>query len=137
MAIIFDSHSNCFHLSNKDISYVIGIEKGKYLTHRYWGKHIPFFTGSAEIQEIDRGFATNPNPEERIFSLNSLPLETSTQGNGDHRIANYQIRSSNGTNISDFSYVSHDIYNHKRSEEHTSELQSRGHLVCRLLLEKK
>src|SRR5690625_6978286 len=28
----------------------------------------------------------------------------------------------------------HDFY---RSEEHTSELQSRGHLVCRLLLEKK
>src|SRR5439155_27186050 len=28
------------------------------------------------------------------------------------------------------------IENH-RSEEHTSELQSRGHLVCRLLLEKK
>src|SRR5690625_6475375 len=26
---------------------------------------------------------------------------------------------------------------HWRSEEHTSELQSRGHLVCRLLLEKK
>src|SRR5690625_6039843 len=30
------------------------------------------------------------------------------------------------------------IYNEdlERSEEHTSELQSRGHLVCRLLLEK-
>src|SRR5690625_5499751 len=27
--------------------------------------------------------------------------------------------------------------NKRRSEEHTSELQSRGHLVCRLLLEKK
>src|SRR5437870_12757536 len=27
--------------------------------------------------------------------------------------------------------------NEWRSEEHTSELQSRGHLVCRLLLEKK
>src|SRR5690625_5641298 len=27
--------------------------------------------------------------------------------------------------------------NEGRSEEHTSELQSRGHLVCRLLLEKK
>src|SRR5690625_5885602 len=25
----------------------------------------------------------------------------------------------------------------QRSEEHTSELQSRGHLVCRLLIEKK
>src|SRR3989442_11559532 len=28
-------------------------------------------------------------------------------------------------------------WNGKRSEEHTSELQSRPHLVCRLLLEKK
>src|SRR5690625_7028915 len=28
-------------------------------------------------------------------------------------------------------------YANGRSEEHTSELQSRGHLVCRLLLEKK
>src|SRR2546429_726193 len=29
------------------------------------------------------------------------------------------------------------IGSHSRSEEHTSELQSRLHLVCRLLLEKK
>src|SRR5439155_7374468 len=32
---------------------------------------------------------------------------------------------------------SEEPYVAKRSEEHTSELQSRGHLVCRLLLEKK
>src|SRR5437870_7892900 len=31
----------------------------------------------------------------------------------------------------------HDGHAFVRSEEHTSELQSRGHLVCRLLLEKK
>src|SRR5690625_6936674 len=30
-----------------------------------------------------------------------------------------------------------EMTNDIRSEEHTSELQSRGHLVCRLLLEKK
>src|SRR5690625_1104796 len=30
-----------------------------------------------------------------------------------------------------------EIFPRVRSEEHTSELQSRGHLVCRLLLEKK
>src|SRR3989442_8597083 len=29
------------------------------------------------------------------------------------------------------------VRTHDRSEEHTSELQSRPHLVCRLLLEKK
>src|SRR5437870_10759602 len=33
--------------------------------------------------------------------------------------------------------ASEDIFRGLRSEEHTSELQSRGHLVCRLLLEKK
>src|SRR3989442_10021798 len=31
----------------------------------------------------------------------------------------------------------HRVYKNYRSEEHTSELQSRPHLVCRLLLEKK
>src|SRR5439155_23271281 len=35
-----------------------------------------------------------------------------------------------------FSGLKAQIYDF-RSEEHTSELQSRGHLVCRLLLEKK
>src|SRR2546422_3830577 len=35
-------------------------------------------------------------------------------------------------------YIRNDIYwGEARSEEHTSELQSRLHLVCRLLLEKK
>src|SRR5690625_6719766 len=38
-----------------------------------------------------------------------------------------------GSIFHDLSAVDHQY----RSEEHTSELQSRGHLVCRLLLEKK
>src|SRR3712207_8690048 len=33
--------------------------------------------------------------------------------------------------------VAHAGHEHDRSEEHTSELQSRQYLVCRLLLEKK
>src|SRR5690625_4328290 len=37
----------------------------------------------------------------------------------------------------EFVATSIDVQSYKRSEEHTSELQSRGHLVCRLLLEKK
>src|SRR5690625_6905129 len=34
-------------------------------------------------------------------------------------------------------YRGYDCFIFRRSEEHTSELQSRGHLVCRLLLKKK
>src|SRR3712207_6991322 len=33
--------------------------------------------------------------------------------------------------------VAEEFFDHLRSEEHTSELQSRQYLVCRLLLEKK
>src|SRR2546429_2556982 len=36
-----------------------------------------------------------------------------------------------------FTYSLHIAFPVERSEEHTSELQSRLHLVCRLLLEKK
>src|SRR5690625_6014516 len=38
---------------------------------------------------------------------------------------------------SDVTIYSFTLTKTDRSEEHTSELQSRGHLVCRLLLEKK
>src|SRR5439155_16896160 len=36
-----------------------------------------------------------------------------------------------------FSFVAKPDEKRNRSEEHTSELQSRGHIICRLLLEKK
>src|SRR5439155_3595366 len=45
-----------------------------------------------------------------------------------------------GSQMEDSAYFAERIlvrHEDSRSEEHTSELQSRGHLVCRLLLEKK
>src|SRR5687768_18102253 len=44
-------------------------------------------------------------------------------------------RSSNGTHTNRVLFIVNSVAT--RSEEHTSELQSRLHLVCRLLLEKK
>src|SRR5690554_2676881 len=38
---------------------------------------------------------------------------------------------------SPINFTEKEVEKYKRSEEHTSELQSRPHLVCRLLLEKK
>src|SRR3989442_5636514 len=40
-------------------------------------------------------------------------------------------------NVTRLLLVTEDFSTETRSEEHTSELQSRPHLVCRLLLEKK
>src|SRR5690606_39447702 len=48
----------------------------------------------------------------------------------DFHISGYGISAKVGLNITFWKYIF-------RSEEHTSELQSRENLVCRLLLEKK
>ncbi|MGH1847007.1 alpha-galactosidase [Enterococcus gilvus] len=113
MPILFDSEKQTVHLSNKFISYVIEIVKDKYITHRYLGKSLPFYAGSNALQKIDRGFATNPDKTDRTFSLNALPMETSTQGTGDHRISNYQIRRENGSNVTNFFYHGHTISKEK------------------------
>src|SRR2546422_1624617 len=42
-----------------------------------------------------------------------------------------------GISLTDEYFLAHAALGLTRSEEHTSELQSRLHLVCRLLLEKK
>src|SRR5690625_6875250 len=47
------------------------------------------------------------------------------------------LRKMGARNSVQLTYLIKSAETHHRSEEHTSELQSRGHLVCRLLLEKK
>src|SRR5690625_6192532 len=67
-----------------------------------------------------------------IFLVVGCASEESIQGeNGEGN--NLETENDNENEASE---SENNNYNN-RSEEHTSELQSRGHLVCRLLLEKK
>src|SRR5690625_5938502 len=56
---------------------------------------------------------------------------------GKHSIRNFENNTVQDTLCFHKGMRSHLDKGSCRSEEHTSELQSRGHLVCRLLLEKK
>src|SRR2546422_8218483 len=71
--------------------------------------------------------------EHDVHVLNRLPRRAFHQvvDRGDHREA-WPTDVRHGCDAD-----GHAIAIHDRSEEHTSELQSRLHLVCRLLLEKK
>lgn len=109
MMITFDEAQQFFHLKNDQVSYIIGIEKGKYLTHRYFGPALTSYHGSNQLQLIGWGFATNPIPEERNFSLTTLPLETSTNGSLDYRISNYRFLNSAGEGVTAFEYADYRI----------------------------
>src|SRR3712207_8961382 len=57
--------------------------------------------------------------------------------NGDHAAGDHQRRRDAGAAAQGEATRGSEAWLRLRSEEHTSELQSRQYLVCRLLLEKK
>src|SRR5690625_6482625 len=84
------------------------------------------------VQILDKDYQVSCPPEERNALLQSAQLldeRMRTIRRGGAVIGLERIAVMAALNLS------HELL--RRSEEHTSELQSRGHLVCRLLLEKK
>src|SRR5439155_24544902 len=94
----------------------------------------------------------NATPPTELYTLSlhdALPISNALPWVG--RLRDFQVPTPDGFVEFDWNWKA--MYNHalytlrpfmyiafqfqSRSEEHTSELQSRGHLVCRLLLEKK
>src|SRR5437762_9599281 len=91
---------------------------------------IDTYHGRAIVQKSDsRSLIATP-----VIQLNS-----GTRGTTFHSLAHHLwVRHWTNNNSVDALLVHDDqLMNSKRSEEHTSELQSPMYLVCRLLLEKK
>src|SRR5690606_41298982 len=84
-------------------------------------------------------FYTTATPEIYTLSLHdALPIfRDDADGSTLTEICLFTTSTSTGTLIAFQSLVAAVISSPTRSEEHTSELQSRENLVCRLLLEKK
>src|SRR5690625_6414061 len=98
--------------------------RGTIITNRKW--HIP-----ANLSLILAGF---------LFLLYGCSISTvnnnarTTGQNGPAGHFNTPVQMVNSRDVHSILLERKGV---PRSEEHTSELQSRGHLVCRLLLEKK
>lgn len=69
MQISFEEEQQVFHLYNDKISYVIQVEKQRYLKHCYYGKRIKRWHSGIKDYYYDRGFCANPIAEDRTFSL--------------------------------------------------------------------
>src|SRR5690606_41463863 len=92
-------------------------------------------------------FLIPPPPKSTLFPYTTLFRSTFMTPTGDYRFLEGSAHDSTirlSTFDGNYSYLFNGslkndgrIYGEFRSEEHTSELQSRENLVCRLLLEKK
>src|SRR5690625_6115947 len=83
-------------------------------------------------------YAFHRFPSEITLSINLIPSCSSISRRHPYALLctlSFPTYLSIGSHLSG-KYHDDYLWRDKRSEEHTSELQSRGHLVCRLLLEK-
>src|SRR5690625_5080495 len=88
-----------------------------------------------------RGTGSITANNQPLYVIDGFPLEVSGQNSSGDFSGGNPMDNINPADIESIQVLKDaaaaSIYGSRRSEEHTSELQSRGHLVCRLLLEKK
>lgn len=111
--ITYQEKEGLFHLKSRQFSYVLQVLDTKQLVHRYFGKKIKQFSDGNKITYKDRAFSGSPRSGDRTYSLDTLPLEYSSNGLGDFRTASMTVCSAFGDNL-DLKYQSHRIYRGKK-----------------------
>ncbi|AFC32614.1 alpha-galactosidase AgaN [Paenibacillus mucilaginosus 3016] len=109
MSIRYLEEQRQFHLQAGSSSYILQVYPSGHVVHLYWGAKVRALPMSHVIRTRDRAFSPNPNPPDRSYSLDALPLEYPGYGNSDFRQPAYQIQLANGTTVTDLKYISHDI----------------------------
>ncbi|WHY78280.1 alpha-galactosidase [Neobacillus sp. WH10] len=114
MPVEWNEADQVFHLYNKKVSYLIQIVYGKYPAHLYWGRRVQVLQPSSILSFKGRAFSPTTEPADLKFSLDTLPQEYPAFGNGDFREPAYQLRTHDGSTITEFVYDSHEILKGKR-----------------------
>src|SRR5690606_40944462 len=83
------------------------------------------------------GFLNDKFSSYKLSNIHSVRFWSVASKSYVHKLENLQITVEVPPEILQKIWADHSDIQIKRSEEHTSELQSRENLVCRLLLEKK
>ncbi|AEJ20338.1 alpha-galactosidase [Gracilinema caldarium] len=109
MSITYSPEHNVFHLKTIHSSYIIQIVRGKYVAHLGWYSILQEWNGSYSLQFIDRSFSPNPEPDDRTFSLDTLPQEYPGYGRTDFRSPAYTIQYQDGSRVADLWYKEYRI----------------------------
>lgn len=114
MSIIFNQETKEFHLFNNNISYIFNILENNHLGHLYFGKKVKHRDSFKHLLKL-RSCVLAPGIYEGNldFSLEVIKQEYPSYGTSDFRLPAYQVEQANGSRITNFEYVSHNIYSGK------------------------
>ena len=110
MSIVFHEVSKTFHLFNKEVSYIISILANGGIENLYYGKAIKDRESFAHHhEEVGRSHMAVCVEEPGILARNYIRDEYPSYGTGDFRSPAYTVLQENGSRISEYRYVSHNI----------------------------
>ena len=110
--IIYDEKTKQFHLFGSHFSYIMQVLPTGHFSHVYYGQLIDFIDDTELLSSkhhIEVGSQVLYDQNDRTFNLNLAQLELSTYGKGDFRDPMFHFRLPDGSRITDFLYVSHEI----------------------------
>ena len=107
--ITYNEQDSTFTLDNGRICYSFSVVKGRYLAHRYFGRHVQRVTDAADPLYFGRAFCATPDTSDKTFSLDTLPREYPDFNQGDFRAPAYVLEASDKSRVTRFCYAGHRI----------------------------
>lgn len=115
MAIQFHEKAREFHLYNKEVSYIMKIMENGQIENLYYGKRIKDREDFSYLhEEISRSLTSVNVPEPGVLSMEYTKQEYPSYGTGDYRSPALTVLQEDGSRISAFAYVGHNIFNGKK-----------------------
>ena len=125
--IIYYPQTQEFHLSNDRISYLMKVIRSGHLAHLYFGAVLPEKEDYGYFLQLKSTSHTSYLfDDDYMTSLEHARLEYPAYGNTDYRVPAYEIRQENGSTLTDFRYVSHQILKTKPKLEGLPALYTEG-----------
>jgi alpha-galactosidase len=110
MGIHYNHNQQVFHLQSENSSYIIEIVKGEIPAHVYWGPKLEGKEFQHPLNLVERcSFSPTYSMEQKNISLDTIPNEFPSYGNGDFREPALEVHLVDGTTVTDFRYKSHTI----------------------------
>ena len=109
-----DNQGPTFHLRGASMSYALAVTRHGHIEHLHFGASLGPLDNAGDLAALrvrspSAGPAISYTPGDEAYRLDQLPLEWSGLGKGDMRAPAAEFRQVDGTFVSDFRYVGHEV----------------------------